>query len=341
MAHSEHLITSLSEIPPLVHAFATSLGFVVSGTTSNPEIRHPNYMGAGPGGLIFRMSVSLSGVNHDLIWQSTATVGGATPTARLRSPIFATNAAPTVALTQTPTKVHLIGMMAAEPFMAAVVEYGYNLYRHLYVGFMEKIGNYEGGEVVSSQNGPVVTSASANLDILSRSTKNHLFSGRQSLWNPAVTAGGGGVHVLHADNAATWRHFYNPRALSGNIDSAVFDGTEVLGGYGDSINDPLIARGLNRFAGVDVLTPVNLYASQLVTGAIRLRPIGHPTGVRLCNLKDLEPLAINTIGAETWRIFAATCRRDSDIEPRAGTSTAQRYRQYESSGYLGIAYRSA
>lgn len=341
MAYSEYLITSISEIPALVHAFATSLGFSVGGTTANPELRHPNYMGAGPGGMTFRMSVVTSGAAHDLLWQATASIAGQAPTARIRSPIFATNAAPTVALTQNPTKLHLMGMLSPEPYIAAVVEYGYNLYRHLYLGFMEKIGDYEGGEVLGSQNGPVVTSTSVTLDLLSRQQKNHIFSGRQMLWNPATTPGGGGVHVLHDDNDNEWRHFYNPRNLYGAIDSAVFDGSEVLGGYGDSINDPLIARGMNRLAGLDVMVPVNLYAPQPVTGAIRFRPIGHPTGVRLCNLKDLEAAAVNTIGAETWRIFAATCRRDSDSEPRAGTTTAQRYRQYESTGYLGIAYRSA
>lgn len=335
MAFSEHLITSLADIPPLVHSFATTLGMNVAGTTGNPVVRHPT----DPAALSFRLSTTSAGVVNELIWTSTTAVGAYTPGSRIRSPIFATDVAPTVGVASAPTKVFLIGMLSPEPYIAIVIEYGFNLYRHLYLGFMEKIGAYTGGEVVSSQNGPVVAVADANTSLLTKSVKNHMFSARQSLWSPAM--GCGGVRVVHADNSVSWRNFYCDENYYGNIDTAIFDGTEALGGYGDSINDPLVARGINRLAGVDVLTPVNLYTVQPVTGAVRFRPIGRPSGVRLCNIQDIEPQAVNSIGAETWRIFAACSKRDSDLEPRAGTSTAVRYRKYESSYYLGIAYRSA
>ena len=36
----------------------------------------------------------------------------------------------------------------AGTYIAIITEHGYNLHRHLYLGFMEKIGDYVGGEVV-------------------------------------------------------------------------------------------------------------------------------------------------------------------------------------------------
>lgn len=338
MAYSEHTITNLTDIPPLVHTFATGLGLNVTGTTGVPIIRNPNYMGAGPGGLAFQLTTSISGVNNDLTWTATSGVSGFTPSSKIRSPILATDVAPTVGVAQPPTKVFLIGMLAPQPYLAIIVEYGYNLHRHLYVGFMEKIGNYLGGEVLSSQNGPVLTSSSAVTDLTTSNCKNHMFSARQTLWN--TTGGCGGVHISHADNAKPWRNFYCPNSIYGNIATSVFAGGEVIGGYGDAINDPLVAKAHNGLAGVTLMTPVDLYAVQPVTGDVRFRPIGRPSGVRLCNIRDLEPQVTLAFGAETWKVFAACAKGDTDEEPRAGTSSGLRYRKYESTGHLGIAYRS-
>ena len=340
MAYSEHTISALTDIPPLVHAFATTLGFIVSGTTGSPIVQHPSYGGPGvPGGLEFQMSTLTSGLNKDLIWTSTTAVGAYTPSSKIRFPIWATDAAPTVGVTKNPTKLFLIGSLTPAPYIAIVVEFGYNLYRHLYMGFMEKIGNYLGGEVLSSENGPPLSSNTQTFYLFDSTMKTHMFSARQSLWG--TSAGCGGVHIDHADNSVPWRSFYNANNFSANIDTALFSGIEVIGGYGDSINDPLIARGKNPITGSVILAPINLLAVQPVTGAKRFRPIGRPAGVRLCNMEDLEPQTINTIGAETWRIFAATSKQETDGEIRAGDgSSGSRYRRLESSVNLGYAYRS-
>lgn len=340
MAYQENVISNLSDIPPLVYAFANTVGFVVTGTTATPLIRNPNYGGVGvPGGLTFALTVANSAPNSDLVWTATSSIGGITPSSRIRSPILATDGAPTTPITSTPTKVFLIGMLTPQPYLAIVVEYGYNLHRHLYLGFMEKIGPYLGGEVLSAENGPVASSSSSTTNLMSASVKTHLFSSHQSLFTPVQ--GAGGVHVSHADNANAWRSFYNDNSVIGAIDSAVFDGSEAMGGFGDAINDPLVAKSINALTGSSLLHPINLYATQPVTGAMRFRPIGRPAGVRLCNIRDIEAQAISTISTETWRIFAATSKQDSDDEPRAGTTSGVRYRKSESSGHLGYAYRSA
>lgn len=331
MAYSEHIISAMSDVPTLVHAFATTLGFDVSGTTANPIVRHPNYNGAGPGGVAFALSSITSGVNRDIRWTAQETISGIVPKSTIRAPIFATPADPTVAIIQHPQKVYLIGMLTPEPFIAIVTEHGYNLYRHLYLGFMEKIGNYQGGEVISSQNGPI-TNFGGSSDMSSRSRKNFLFSNVQTAWADDES---GGVRVVHADNTVTWRRFRNPR---GAIVPTAYIGDEVLGGFSDSINDPLVAKAQSQFSGANILIPANLYTTQVVTGDIRFRAIGKPTGVRLVNTQFIEPRSVLTVGAETWRAFAATSKQDSGVEPAAGGGAA--YRLYESSVYLGYAYRS-
>jgi len=330
MAYSEHIISAMSDIPPLVHAFATALGFDVSGTASNPIVRHPNYNGAGPGGVAFALSSITSGVNRDLRWTAQETISGIVPKSTIRAPIFATTAAPAVAIIQHPQKVYLIGMLTPEPFIAIVTEHGYNLYRHLYLGFMEKIGDYQGGEVISSQNGPMGSFVGSS-GMSSRSRKNFLFSNVQTAWADDES---GGVRIVHPDNIVTWRRFRNPRGTS--VPSS-YIGDEVLGGFADSINDPLVAKAVSQFSGANILIPVNLYATQTVTGDVRFRAIGKPSGVRLINNQFIEPRAVLTVGSETWRAFAATSKRDSAAEPAAGGSS---YRLYESSVYLGYAYRS-
>lgn len=331
MAYSEHIISQMSDVPPLVHAFASTLGFDVSGTTANPIVRHPNFEGAGPGGVAFALSSISSGANRDLRWTAQETISGIAPKATIRAPIFASTAAPTTPIVQTPQKVYLIGMLTPQPYIAIVTEHGYNLYRHLYLGFMEKIGNYSGGEVLSSQNGPSLLFA-GNSDMASRTRKNHLFSNAQSFWADDES---GGVRIVHADNSVTWRRFRNPR---GNTVPTSYVGDEVLGGFGDAINEPLIAKGQSQFSGASILVPANLYATQVVTGDIRFRAIGKPAGVRFVNNQFIEPRALLTVGLETWRAFAATSKQDSATEAAAGSGVA--YRLSESSVYLGYAYRS-
>lgn len=335
MAYSEHLISFMTDIPPLVHAFASSLGFDVSGTTAEPIIRHPNFEGAGPGGTAFKCYSLTSGNSRDVIWESQSTIGGIVPRARIRAPILATSTAPTTPVIQHPTKVFLIGMLTPEPYLAIVTEHGYNLHRHLYMGFMEKIGNYSGGEVISSQNG-CTTTVSSNLNLMDRTRKNHLFSSRHSLWGDAEA---GGVRVVSGENAVTWRRFRNPRSFVNALHLA-YAGDEVMGGFGDSINDAILAKSLSSYSGANILVPVNLYCTQLVTSDVRYRPIGRPAGVRMINMQNLEPQTVMNVGSEVWRVFAATSKRTSGTEPQAGTSGFT-HLAYESSHFLGYAYRSA
>src|SRR5690606_35716827 len=94
---------------------------------------------------------------------------------------------------QTPTKLFLISMLTPEPYLAIVVEYGYNSYRHLYLGNMEKVGNYSGGEIIGGASGPTSTT-NTNIFWQDSGRIKQLFGSYQNSW---IRASSGGVHVDH------------------------------------------------------------------------------------------------------------------------------------------------
>lgn len=332
MAYAEHNISSLTEVPALVEAFATTVGWDVA---SGPILRHPDYEGGGPGGIAFSLAANISGLNHTLTWSSSNPI--VLSSAVMYSPILVTNAAPDTPVTQTPTRLFLVGRLDPEPYLAIAVEYGPNLFRHLYLGFMEKIGAYAGGEVISG-SGCRHLAANANYDWWGSNGNRFLFSASQTIIARNLS---GGVHLDHLDNPAAWRSFRAAGAvLSGGIDTTTFDGGEAIGGFGDGCGDHHVAKGKSAIAGASLLVPINLFASMKpVSTSTRFVPIGNPAGIRMVNIENMGPVSQVTIGGETWRIFPAT-RRSSDILVSRPGSTS-RYRSNESSHYLGYAYRSA
>lgn len=329
MAYQEHVISNLSEVPALVVAFAATLGWDVVGS----NMRHPAYEGGGPGGLEFTVTYSdFATLRKRLV--ASVTVGGTPRQALIEAPVLATEAAPSVGVVQSPTKLFLIGMLTPQPYIAVVVEFGFNLYRHLYIGFAEKIGNYTGGEIVSACTRVVTTSASTNNFAYGR--YGYLFNANL---HPIGSTGCGGLNVIHADNPEQWRQF----SCSGNFGdsrTSVFSGDEVFGGFKDSWNDLFIPCGSDTFSGETVLVPVNLLVSKPVTGDVDFIPVGRPSGVRMLNIENLPAQTEVSVGVETWKVFAAISKSSSLADDRPG-STGIRYPAYETSFYLGYAYRSA
>lgn len=332
MALEEHIITSLSEIPSLVEAFATSVGWDV---TSGPVIRHPDYAGSGPGGIAFSLTSASAGLERDLIWSSSG--GIATSRALIRAPILSARTSPFTSYVLSPSRVFLISMLTPEPYIAIVVEFGPNQYRHLYLGFMEKIGDYEGGEVVSACNGMI---AQSNSDPVWNGLGGNmfLFEAHQAIM---ARADSGGVHIDHAENATPWRRFRTANFVeSDGIDAGTFDAGEVIGGFGDSVTDHFVAKGKSAIAGASLLVPINLLASVKPSSSVtRFINIGHPAGVRMVNIENMEPLSEVTIGSETWRIFAAI-RKSPLLTMARPVGAGLVYRAEETSYNLGYAYRS-
>lgn len=333
MAYEEHIITSLAEIPPLVAAFATAVGWNVA---SGPVLRHPNYEGAGPGGIAFALSTAVSGLQQDLIWSSTNPI--VTSRAMIRAPILAARTSPYASYVLSPSRVFLISMLTPEPYISIIVEFGPNQFRHLYLGFMEKIGNYSGGEVISGCGG-MITASSSDQVWHDRQSNMFLFEGNQAVMPRADS---GGVHVAHAGNAVPWRRFRSagfPDAFG--VDGAAFDGAEAIGGFGDSVNDAYVAKGKSAIAGSSLLVPINLLNTVKPASDItRFVNLGHPAGVRMVNIENMQPISQVTIGSETWRIFPAT-RKSPLLTMDRPINTAFLFRAEETSYNLGYAYRSA
>lgn len=303
MAYSSHSVTAITDIPALVFTFAAANGFTVAGSTVDG----------------FTLTAAIASYDHTLTWSK----GGA-PNARIRSPkLGGTASVPTVSI---PSTLHLFG--ATGDYLAIVIEYGPNLFRHLYLGYTEALGNYTGGAVVSG-TAFFNSSSAVSYPIGYRDSRHqYLFSANQS----GIAAGEcGGVNVVHADNPVAWRQFKGPTS---STPSTAWAGTEVLGGFRDDVNDGYIARALSSYAGVNLLVPINLYATKGTGASAQFVPLGRPAGVRAVNMDGVEPGQEILIGSTTWKVFPAFTKSESDT---VGVITGG-WGAGETSGMVGYAF---
>lgn len=311
---SRSTVTAITQIPALLGTFAVAAGFTVD--SSNPD--QPIITAVG-GGKAFKFKATIgSATAHDLTFDGNGD-GVITSLAIARSPII--NGASVAA-----SAVTFIGKQTPQPYIGIIVEYGTNLYRHLYIGNMEKLGNYTGGEVITAMTGPIVA-VGGTINYKETARMQYPFSGRQTV--NAITSAGG-VRVVHADNPVPWLRF---RATSVNAVTGEAAGG-VFGGFNDTINDGYLARGRTLFAGVSILTPINLYMAKPITGDTSFIPLGIPSGVRLINMFDHNPGDSFDIGGETWWAYPAMSRNLTADMP-VGTGS---WRSAESSYMVGYAY---
>jgi hypothetical protein len=226
---------------------------------------------------------------------------------------------------QAPTKMHLFCGLLPVPFIAAVVEYAPGFYRHLYLGHMEKLGNYGGGEVVCGSN-HFVRNWSVNYNV---NEHQYLFSGFQWLWAEGTC---GGIRMKHPEVGGT---ILAPFRASGTRDLLGSDlrVNGVFGGYHDHINDQQLARGTNTYAASQVLVSPNLYLARPLS---RISPIGRPGGVRMVNMTGLDGAAPIVVGNKTWRCFPQFRKSESTNVPDA--PGPEQNMTSESSFNIGYAY---
>lgn len=324
MAYQALTVSAMTDIPAAVAAYAITQGWTVNTTTPT----QPIFTLPTTDTLIkWQLSATVSGVDHTLTWAAN---GSAVPTstANTRSPKLAPTSG-TTAVVPAPTKVHVFITPAPNetPYLILAIEYGTNLFRHLYLGRMEALGAYTGGEIVSGNQGPM-TSYSATRSFRDYQVQ-HLFESRSGVWGSTQC---GGVNVYYpADNASQWRKFYGFQ--TGTITSLPSD--SVIGGFGDGVNDGYVARGESPFAGINPLVPISLYSVKPITSDISFVPIGRPPGVRLVNMRNLDPGASINVGGVQWRVFPSFAKNESQTMP-AGLGN---WRSYESSYYVGYAFR--
>lgn len=332
MAYTVHTITSVTEIPALWASFAASVGFTVdTSIPAAPTIKHPGFAG----GLPFRMQTAISGSNHDIRVDSATVVTNVSVT---RSPILNPTLVTGAWAVVLPTKVHFIGNTSGEPFLATVVEYGFNLYRHVYVGYMEKSASYTGGEVISGSNFcPTELSSGAAVNAY-----NALRSINQPPFCVTDNLEAGGVRVAHAKSPSVWRRFFASGTTSGsdiNTYASTSRGSTVLGGWRDSVNTGYANSGQSNFASAAILTPINLLITTNSSGKTGFQQIGRVSGARMVNVRNIEPGAQVAVGSSNWIVFPVFSKRSDPTFQQGAVAVGSRWPNINNSSHEGMAYR--
>lgn len=346
MAYSTYVISSVSEVPGAVQNFAASLGFITGG--EDPvTVRHPSYSQARTFAVSHSIISEGTTGHREYVSVGVQGVSGAAD-ARAESPKFNTDGGANLGslVVQQPTLLRLFGNLetaGGQPgssWIAGVIEYGFNLYRHFYLGYVQKATNFTGGEVVTGSAQWVSvpgqsTSYRGDLSALS------LFP--FSMRNNYANGPGGGVRVEHSENGTTWRSFYASSSSSSDFDAAFSSSGDscVLGGFLDSINSGYLSAGKSPFSGTQILVPINLYIGYRLEPNQYFRAIGAPAGVRMVHMEDLEPGATVQIGTQEWMVFPVFSKKAVMAVNRHGSSatpSAYRYPYENSSQYVGMAY---
>lgn len=336
MAYLEQTVTTFALIPEAMLAFAASRGW----TRAGAKITRPG------GGIGFTITTEAPRAKSKTVLQVMGDNGKGVWTSSPQDSA-AGNGNP-----YAPTKVHCFGNDSpwdeegqVAPWLAFVIEFGYNRYRHVYIGNMVKLGDYTGGEVVSANFFGQYAHVNATTMDYNAFENRYLFSAlcRPSRGEGAdkapMDAGGGGANLVHADNAATWRQFTIGGTGSNDI-MRDLDGNDIFGGVQDGINTAMHVVGFSDFAGAAALIPVNLFGSEpglVGTQNYRIRPFGFPAGARMINMKNLNPGEQFLIGNRAYRAFPEFKRSQIITVTRTAGATQSGWSD-ETSFMAGYAY---
>lgn len=190
---------------------------------------------------------------------------------------------------QPPTRLHLLGGQESAPYLGVAIEFSPGFFRHGYLGYMEKIGTYGGGEITTSsyfiKNNGFNKSYADN--------HKYPFSGDYNGKSIEESC----VRILHPDVGGDGLVLV--AAHSGRTAGSLV-ANRALGGFLDNINDGKLANGLSTFAGSSILIPVNMYRT---LEANRVQPIGRPAGVRMIRMDYIDIAQTISVGGKTWRCF--------------------------------------
>lgn len=360
VTYQAYSVASMADIPALVGAFASNLGWNVDTTVANaPKIKHPTLSGAKQVAFSFVQahpsnSIDVQSYYDRLLISFVDTTVGTEPTAAVDAPRFYNAATPTIPTTPAPTQLHMFGGTSPDYWLAGVIAFGFNLYRHFYFGYPEKIGNYGNGEIITGSR------ASSFQSTYSSGAKYH-YNNADRLWYPFSAMNGrytytsgasanGGVYITHNNIANRWNRFFiNSRSLTsrGNSVSACvttllnsLSAGTVFGGAMDAVNSGYLYSGDNSLMGGALLVPINLYICNTISGNKVIHPIGRPNGVRLVNVRSLNPEQIVQLGSDQWKVFPIFCRNIADSYLHGPSDTTQpQWGVDENSFIIGQAYK--
>lgn len=353
MTYSVYPITDIADIPPLVKSFAVTLGFVTGGGGTDITVKHPTYVGAR----VFGVRTEVGGVHPSTSYEDVIVTcdGSDGSYARARSPKLNPSQGNTDAavIIVKPTKLHLFGSLGGgvsdpgKTFISGVIEYGFNLYRHFHIGYVEKITAFDGGEVISGslcwwRTTPITTGSSYTRNYDQFDEMMYPFSAN----NGSGYRNNGGVYINHPNNPNSWREFAIMANFPSSSTLAAFNtmmaangDKMVLGGFKDAINTGYVAAGKAPYSGVNVLGSVNLYIGKRVGGTQYLQAIGRVYGVRMVHMEDLNPGDQITVGTSVWRVFPVFAKSTArTMGGTGGPSTDRTFPTNNTSHYVGMAY---
>lgn len=344
MTYSVSSIGAVTEIPAVVKAFADSLGFTTTGSGTSVTVKHPTYTPAKT----FTVQSIVSGSAATLRHQISVNTDAAGSTAAIcespkLNPTQVNSAAAVVV--STPTKLHLFGKLAGgasdsgETFIAGVIEYGYNLYRHFYLGYIEKITAFDNGELTTGSAFWPVGKNSNSAIYCDSDDSRYPFSANNAV---AGDAGNGGAYIVNAGNAVPWRLFSSGTWTAGHTLDQHFassGGNVILGGYKDNMNSGYMYAGKSAYSGAQLLAPVNLYIGKRVSSTQYFQAVGRASGVRLVHMEDLDPGAEVTVGSQVWRVFPVFSKSNTLSYATTISTVAHAFPAGNSSYLVGMAYK--
>lgn len=326
MSYAEVNTTNAAEVLAAIFDFADiTLGWTVD---------EPNGDMTPTGKDTYRLTHSSSGSSPQRNWFTTVNPAATTRKAMCEWPLSWNSGAGTLNYV-APTRTFLFGDSVEEPWMSAVVEFGFNNYRHMYFGHANRLGAYTNGWLIYSNWYPNYTNIACgpgNQDIAYMFRAYRTTSRNETA---SLKANCGGIAVVHADNTAGdfRRFFMGINSINSPFDSVV--GDEVFGGTTDGIIGALEKRGRAPFAGANILWPFNLFAVQgATTEDAELFPLGEASGIRGVNMDGLEPLQEIIIGTTTWKVFPEFVKGDDASVAKGSLGECTKI----SSGILGLAY---
>lgn len=345
MTYSVSSITGINEIPALVKAFADTLGFTTTTVSATSiTVKHPTYTPAKTFTVQSLITGSAATLRHQISVSTDASGGTAAICESPKlNPTQVNNAASVVV--STPTKLHLFGKKSGgasdsgETFIAGVIEYGVNLYRHFYLGYIEKISAFDNGELITgSAFWPVGKNSNSAIYCDTDDTR-FPFSANNGT---AGDAGNGGAYIVNAGNAVPWRQFTSGSWTSGHTFDqhfATYGDSVILGGYKDNINSGYMAAGKSPYSGAQLLAPINLYIGKKVSTTQYFQAVGRASGARLVHMEDLEPGAEIAIGSQLWRVFPVFSKSTVLSYSTSISTAANAFPTGNSSHFVGMAYK--
>lgn len=187
----------------------------------------------------------------------------------------------------------------AKTYLHVVVETTANEFRHFSFGVVEKTGTYDGGEYLNGHDW--VQSANAIDDPRSN---NH--------FPPFFTQGIGSSsqnRFRYNIDGGQWRYSYF-NTIGGSFYQS--QGTSSIAIWNQAILNHSYSRSASPNAFNNAIILWRMYGGWVPRSSTFIIPTGCYNDVRFVNIRNIPPSTTYTLGADDWKIFPLTEKKDPD-----------------------------